>query len=113
MKINEISSNYLNQKQFQSKIKNFIIYNNCLQVVSHKKCNRENSFNGSVLKDMFCASGDGKDACYSDSGGPLMVRDRCRNEWVLVGIVSWGKSCAHKDYPGNWISLDFYENFKL
>ena len=52
---------------------------------------------------MFCASGVAKDACYSDSGGPLMVKDVCRNEWVLTGIVSWGKGCAHNDYPGNLI----------
>ncbi|XP_066930481.1 uncharacterized protein [Clytia hemisphaerica] len=84
-----------------------------VKVVSHKKCNKANSFNGSVLKDMFCASGDGKDACYSDSGGPLMVRDGCRDEWVLIGVVSWGKSCAHKDYPGVYVKLSVYSDWLM
>ena len=34
----------------------------------------------------------GKDSCQGDSGGPLVVRDG--DEWVQVGVVSWGASCA-------------------
>lgn len=82
-----------------------------LKIVSHKKCNRATSFNGSVLKDMFCAAATGKDACYSDSGGPLMVKDSCNNEWILIGVVSWGKSCAHKQYPGVYVKLTHYSDW--
>ena len=34
----------------------------------------------------------GIDSCQGDSGGPLVVRDG--DEWVQVGVVSWGASCA-------------------
>ena len=45
---------------------------------------------------MICAGvpEGGKDACQGDSGGPLTVGGQ------LVGIVSWGLSCALPDYPG-------------
>ena len=41
-------------------------------------------------------SGD-VDSCQGDSGGPLVVRDG--DEWVQVGVVSWGISCAK---PGKY-----------
>jgi trypsin len=35
------------------------------------------------------------DACYGDSGGPLMVpADPDRTAWVQIGLVSWGAGCA-------------------
>ncbi|XP_063899711.1 trypsin, alkaline C-like [Helicoverpa armigera] len=36
----------------------------------------------------------GRDQCDGDSGGPLYHNN------VVVGISSFGVSCAHKDYPG-------------
>jgi len=45
---------------------------------------------------MLCASSPGRDACYGDSGGPLMDS----NLNTQVGIVSFGNSCANSGYPG-------------
>ncbi|CAK1546639.1 unnamed protein product [Leptosia nina] len=63
-----------------------------------------------VTQNMMCAGildVGGKDACQGDSGGPLTYRG------VVVGITSWGHSCAHPNFPGvsarvssftNWIN---------
>ncbi|CAH1791986.1 unnamed protein product [Owenia fusiformis] len=45
-----------------------------------------------VTNNMFCASKDGKDSCFGDSGGPFMCRDPKTNKWTQYGIVSWGPS---------------------
>ena len=57
--------------------------------------------------NMICAavSGGGKDACQGDSGGPLVVDEK------LVGIVSWGLSCALADYPGVYSNVATLRSF--
>ncbi|CAF5083294.1 unnamed protein product, partial [Rotaria sp. Silwood1] len=39
-----------------------------------------------------CAGYDGTDACYGDSGSPLMTS--VNNSWTCTGIVSSGRSCG-------------------
>jgi secreted trypsin-like serine protease len=41
----------------------------------------------------------GVDTCQGDSGGP-MVRKNDQDEWIEVGIVSWGDGCARPGKPG-------------
>lgn len=56
------------------------------------------SYKSRLTETMFCA-GDfrsGKyDACVGDSGGPLVFRKK-----LLIGIVSWGRECGQRKYPG-------------
>lgn len=51
---------------------------------------------------MLCAGykDGGQDACTGDSGGPLVLKQP-NNQFLQIGIVSWGESCAMKDRPGN------------
>ncbi len=62
-----------------------------------------------LFPGMVCA-GDlvdgGEDACYGDSGGPLMVPDG--PEWVQVGIVSTGTDCARRRFPGIYTEVASY-----
>lgn len=66
-----------------------------------------------VTDRMICAgySGGGKDACYGDSGGPLLIK--IDSEWVQAGIVSWGQSCAQPDSYGVYTRVSEFGDFLL
>jgi len=64
---------------------------------------------GSFLSEyMICAGAvdGGVDACFGDSGGPLMVREGGQN--VLAGVVSSGFGCAQPDLPGLYTRVTTY-----
>ena len=52
---------------------------------------------------MVCAGNGSTDTCQGDSGGPLMVPDG--PTFVLVGVTSWGDSCALATHPGVYVRL--------
>jgi len=56
-----------------------------------------------ITEDMMCAGlpEGGKDACYRDSGGPLVTKNWIDNNGAatLAGVVSWGEACAKPGYP--------------
>uniref|UniRef100_G1Q6S9 Peptidase S1 domain-containing protein n=1 Tax=Myotis lucifugus TaxID=59463 RepID=G1Q6S9_MYOLU len=51
-----------------------------------------------IKDDMLCAGRRGRDSCYGDSGGPLVCK--WRGTWVQVGVVSWGRRCGLRNFPG-------------
>ncbi|KAL3805445.1 hypothetical protein ACHAW5_009451 [Stephanodiscus triporus] len=71
-----------------------------LGVISNEDCDNaelgDDNYNGQIYDDMICTESDGgQDACYGDSGGPLIVRDDNGPDGdVVVGVVSWGIGCG-------------------
>jgi secreted trypsin-like serine protease len=51
---------------------------------------------------MFCAGYEqGEiDACTGDSGGPLVIWNGRQQEWIQIGIISWGSGCAEAGIYG-------------
>ncbi|TMP38392.1 serine protease [Pseudoalteromonas rubra] len=68
--------------------------------ISNEICNDAQHYNGGISESMICAGFDegGKDSCQGDSGGPLIVNRN--NQWIQVGVVSWGEGCAAPNKPG-------------
>ncbi|XP_040566262.1 mast cell tryptase isoform X2 [Lepeophtheirus salmonis] len=56
-----------------------------------------------------------QDACLGDSGGPLMTMDFIPGKWTkrltLIGIVSYGRSCAEYHVPGIYTRITAYLNW--
>ena len=49
----------------------------------------------------------GVDTCQGDSGGPMFRRDNA-NQWIQVGIVSWGIGCAQPNAPGVYTEVSTF-----
>lgn len=69
-----------------------------LSVTSNAQC-AEDYPAGAVRSSEICTYAPGKDACQSDSGGPLYYFDGNTRRLMQVGIVSHGVGCA-TDIPG-------------
>uniref|UniRef100_A0A3Q1GSB1 trypsin n=1 Tax=Acanthochromis polyacanthus TaxID=80966 RepID=A0A3Q1GSB1_9TELE len=78
-----------------------------LPIISSKRCNSSESFNGSITENMLCAgySIGGKDACQGDSGGPLVCDGR------VYGVVSWGRGCADAQFPGVYTAVSKFRRW--
>lgn len=77
-----------------------------VEVLPDEECS---SYEELYLQDvMFCAGGGsgGRDACKGDSGGPLLWQNKSGN-WIVVGIISFGKGCARPKFPG--VYTDVYQ----
>ncbi|CAG9822921.1 unnamed protein product [Phaedon cochleariae] len=84
---------------------------NFLQEVTIPTVNRNvcrNALGSTITNTMFCAGligVGGKDSCQGDSGGPAVIKGE------VVGIVSWGISCAEPSYPGVYAKVSALRNW--
>lgn len=81
-----------------------------VQVVSRAQCAA--AYKAWITVDpitQFCAGGSqggGTDACTGDSGGPLAASAGGR--FYLAGVVSFGKGCGRRDFPGVYTRIEPY-----
>ncbi|XP_035204662.1 clotting factor B-like [Stegodyphus dumicola] len=95
-----------------------------ISVVPTEECRRiysklyDRSISSGITEDFICAGlpKGSKDACQSDSGGPLMYKNNYQNlhfyqsdiPWILVGIASFGFLCGEPGYPGVYTRVSNY-----
>ncbi|GBN63611.1 Serine proteinase stubble [Araneus ventricosus] len=76
-----------------------------LPVIENHICQKK--FITHIESSMICAGGQkGQDACTGDSGSGLVVR--LDNEFVLCGLVSFGRRCALPHVPGVYTRVSNY-----
>lgn len=78
-----------------------------ITVIPIEQCSSLTSYGGKIKPGMICAGSwtGGVDSCSGDSGGPLICDD------VLVGIVSFGQSCAKPNFPGVYTDVNFHRDW--
>ena len=65
-----------------------------------------------VSDGMVCAGYEngGKNVCFGDSGGPLMIATSAAPGWKQAGIVSWGPyTCGSAEYPNVYTRVSAYQ----
>jgi secreted trypsin-like serine protease len=77
-------------------------------IIPYSTCSSSTMYGGSIRNDVMICAGfarGGVDACFGDSGGPLIQSINGRIE--LVGVVSFGVGCARENRPGVYSRVSF------
>uniref|UniRef100_A0A182WFE8 Peptidase S1 domain-containing protein n=1 Tax=Anopheles minimus TaxID=112268 RepID=A0A182WFE8_9DIPT len=71
-------------------------------ILTNQQCRKSGYFRFQITAKMLCAGylEGGRDSCQGDSGGPLQLTKSESGQQQIVGVVSWGKECAKRNYPG-------------
>ncbi len=88
----------------------YILQQVTLPYIADNLCS--SAYPGAVTENMLCAGlmSGGKDSCYGDSGGPLILGSNSSNA-QQVGIISWGDGCAKAGTPGVYTRLANYTDW--
>ncbi|KAM3964011.1 LOW QUALITY PROTEIN: trypsin, alkaline A [Aphomia sociella] len=80
-----------------------------MYAIDQNDCAKRYSTIKAVIADTMMCAGQlnvgGVDACYGDSGGPLIYKG------LVVGLVSFGYSCGHHYYPGVYTKISRYTDW--
>ena len=78
--------------------------------ISNEICRQTGYKYYKITDDMLCAGfpyeAKIKDSCQGDSGGPLVCFNG--NSPVITGVVSWGRGCAKKNFPGIYSKVTYF-----
>lgn len=91
-----------------------ILQSTQLPLVDKQRCQAfYEAYGLTIQANMLCAGYEAgySDACAGDSGGPLLVWDAKSQEWVQIGIVSWGASCAQPGAYGVYSRVASYSDW--
>ncbi|NXG45403.1 CTRL protease, partial [Psilopogon haemacephalus] len=75
-----------------------------LPLISQSQCMQY--WGNRITSSMLCAGGVGATSCQGDSGGPLVTLDG--NSWMLIGIVSWGRSDCNINAPAMYTRVSLF-----
>ncbi|XP_033125024.1 uncharacterized protein LOC117123275 [Anneissia japonica] len=78
-----------------------------LPIVNQDECKR--NYTSPITDDMICAGATGYDSCQGDSGGPMVTK--VGENWVQVGVVSWGNGCGYESYPGVYARVTYFSEW--
>jgi len=66
-----------------------------MQLETLEKCTEITGYAGNLLNAALCAAGsEGEQACYGDSGGPLIYYGDADRRARVIGVVSSGRKCG-------------------
>lgn len=68
-----------------------VLHSDNVSFISSDVCNHTSHYSGVVTSNMMCSE---RLACSVDGGSPLVVRHTNGQPTELVGVFSWGRSCA-------------------
>ncbi|RKZ42076.1 MAG: hypothetical protein DRQ49_03070 [Gammaproteobacteria bacterium] len=81
-------------------------------IVSNETCQTTmDAFDENITENMLCAGSQErrKDACFGDSGGPLLIHDG--EQWTQIGVVSFGIDCAMPNQYGVYARISAFLDF--
>ncbi|XP_020278718.1 trypsin 3A1-like [Pseudomyrmex gracilis] len=78
-------------------------------ILSMEECALAGYAKDRITENMFCSGFlQGEfDACFGDSGGPLLVKG-VHGQLDVIGLVSFGRGCARPSFPGIYTKLTNY-----